>query len=384
MSRVVFIGSDSAMMVKFRGRLIETIVEHGHEVIGCNPDHDEAWTAPLRQKGVSFQTFAIDPRGSNPLEELRGLLTLTAMMRDLRPDVVVAYTPKHFSYGAIAAKLAGVAGIHGIISGLGYVHTTEQDDLKFRVLKLLTEQLYRAACLCADHVFFQNPDDLAFFVDHRFLLQPHKAIRVNGSGVDLDTYAFAPPIEAPIRFLLVARLLLHKGLGEFVEAARLLKPRYPEAEFLLLGPLHDNPAGVQRHHVEAWEAEGLVRWLGSTSDVRPTLRDASVMVLPSYREGTPNSVLEALAMGRPIITTDAPGCRETVEHGVNGFLVPIKQVPPLAEAMERFLLDPSLIAPMGAASRALAARKFDVRRVIETQMRAMGLWRALTPQPPLP
>lgn len=378
MSRVVFIGSDSAMMVKFRGRLMETLIEHGHEVIGCNPDHDEAWTSGLRQKGVQFQTFAIDPRGADPIEEVRGLIILWDMIRQLRPDVVVAYTPKHFSYGAIASKLAGVKGIHGIISGLGYVHTTEETSPRALALRLLTEQLYRVACLCADHVFFQNPDDLDFFVGRRLLLQPHKAVRVNGSGVDLERYEVAPPVTEPVRFLMVARLLLHKGLGEFVEAARILKGRHPEAEFVLLGPLHDNPAGVQLHHVEAWQQEGIVTWLGATLDVRPTIRDCSVMVLPSYREGTPNSVLEALSMGRPIVTTDTPGCRETVEEGVNGFLVPIKEVPPLVEAMERFILDPSLIPRMGAASRDLAARKYDVHRVIETQMRAMGLWRPPT------
>jgi glycosyltransferase involved in cell wall biosynthesis len=196
---------------------------------------------------------------------------------------------------------------------------------------------------------------------------------IPGSGVDLTHFALVAPRILPVTFLLIARLMYDKGVREYVEAARSLKSGYPDARFRLLGPLDPNPMGVPRRVVEEWQREGVIEYLPETRDVRPFLAEASVYVLPSYHEGMPRSVLEAMAMGRPIVTTDAPGCRETVVPGRNGYLVPVKDSAALSRAMERFMIDPSMISAMGHQSRLLAEERFDVRKVNSEILSRMGI-----------
>jgi glycosyltransferase involved in cell wall biosynthesis len=200
---------------------------------------------------------------------------------------------------------------------------------------------------------------------------------VNGSGVDISEYAVAPlPTMGDVptaRFLLIARLLGDKGIREYAQAAAIVKAKYPQVQFDLVGWIDDNPNAIQQHELDSWVNEGVFNFLGRLADVQPAIAACSVYVLPSYREGTPRTVLEAMAMGRPIITTDAPGCRETVIDGYNGYLVPVKAVEELASAMEKFILNPELIVSMGAASRTLAEKKFDVHSVNQAMLQAMGL-----------
>jgi glycosyltransferase involved in cell wall biosynthesis len=237
----------------------------------------------------------------------------------------------------------------------------------------LVSYLYRTGLKYNSVVFFQNPDDLQLFIEKRIIPKNVKPVLINGSGVNTVRFGFASPKLTPITFLLVARMIRDKGIPEYVEAARQLKKRYSEVKVQLLGPLDVNPAAITRKEIEHWSDEGIIEYLGETKDVRPYIAEASVFVLPSYREGTPRSVLEALSMGRPVITTDAPGCRETVQEGVNGYLVPIKDHTALFKAMERFVLQPELIPEFGLASRKIAEQKYDVRKVNSTILEEMEL-----------
>jgi len=221
-------------------------------------------------------------------------------------------------------------------------------------------------------VFFQNTDNLQVFQRYRLLGNPAAAVLVNGSGVDLDRFRVAPLPSAPI-FLMIGRLLRDKGVVEYVEAARQVKARHPQAVFRLAGWIDAHPDAISAAQLDAWLQEGVIEYLGYLDDVRDAIAAASVYCLPSYHEGMPRTVLESMAMGRPILTTDVPGCRATVVEDVNGYLVPSRDVTGLARAMERFVLEPQTIPRMGRASRRIAVEKFDVNQVNAVMLDAMGL-----------
>ena len=370
-ARVMVVGGLADSLINFRGPLLRRLVAEGHDVTACAPDAAAGVRRELAALGVAYRHVPIQRAGMNPMRDVGTMRALAALYREVQPDLVLTYTIKPVIYGSLAARLAGVPHVCSMITGLGYSFGTA--TWRQRALNPVVRSLFRFALAHNEVVFFQNPDDLRQFVDAG-LTNDRQAVLVNGSGVDLEHFSVASlPVGTPT-FLLITRLLWEKGVGEYVEAARRLKARYPTARFRLLGPLDPNPAAVSRAQVDAWSAEGVIEYLGSTNDVRPAIADASVFVLPSaYREGTPRAVLEAMAMGRAIITTDAPGCRETVARGENGFLIPTKDSTALAEAMERFLRDPGLVAPMGARSRAIAEEKYDVHLVNRVMMRAMGL-----------
>jgi len=243
--------------------------------------------------------------------------------------------------------------------------------------------LYRRALRQNRSVFFQNPDDLDQFDRLRLLRSRSQAVLVNGSGVDLDHFRPLPPVVNPPVFLLMARLYREKGIREFVAAARLVKERYPQTRFCLVGSIDSNPSAILPVELEAWKAEGVIEHTPWVDDVRPFLAACSVYVLPSYREGTPRTVLEAMAVARPTITTDAPGCRETVVDGENGFLVPVKDAQAVAQAMERFILNPELIGRMGRCARTIAEQKYDVHDVNRIMVKVMGLVATSRTPPPL-
>jgi glycosyltransferase involved in cell wall biosynthesis len=290
-------------------------------------------------------------------------------MRRIRPDVVLAYTIKPVIYGSLAAAVAGVPRRFALVTGLGYAFTGERGGL----LTGLIRRLYRIALERVHKVFFQNPDDQALFRQLGILRNGTPSVVVNGSGVDVGDYAVGPLPEGPARFLMIGRLLGDKGVREYAEAARRVRAVHPEAGFGLVGWIDENPDAIAQSELDAWVAEGCIEFEGRLADVRPAIAACSVYVLPSYREGTPRTVLEAMAMGRPIITTDAPGCRETVVDGDNGFLVPVKSVDALVGAMLRFIDDPGLAPRMGARSRRVAEDKYDVHKVNEVMLREMGI-----------
>jgi glycosyltransferase involved in cell wall biosynthesis len=240
-------------------------------------------------------------------------------------------------------------------------------------LKQLVIWLYRLALTFTNKVFFQNPDDIRVFEELR-IVKPDKVVQINGSGVNIEDFSPAPLPVGQVVFLLIARLLREKGINEYVEAAGIVKAKYPDARFMLVGwTFDDNPSAISPKQVESWRKEGLVEIYSETEDVRPFIAESSVYVLPSYREGTPRTVLEAMAMGRAIITTNAPGCRETVKEGINGFLVPVKDSQTLAKVMERFIIETQLVTRMGEESRKITEEKYDVQKVNAIVNRAMSL-----------
>ncbi|HXT41681.1 MAG TPA: glycosyltransferase family 4 protein [Candidatus Angelobacter sp.] len=369
--KIVVLTSFPESLINVRLPLLKTLVAAGHSVLACAPDAHPGVPVGMKQIGVRFHAMPLKRTGLNPLADFRFLRFFTRFLKAERPDLMFSYTIKSVIYGSLAAHRAGVPRLFALMTGLGYAFT--EGNLKQRLVGRVARALYRRALPHNDAVFFQNPDDLQLFLSLGLLRDAHRAVRVNGSGVDLERFAFQPPPSGPPVFLLVARLLRDKGIVEYAEAARLLKPRHPEARFQLVGPHDANPSAISRQELGAWRSEGIIEYPGATDDVRPFLAGAGVFVLPSYREGTPMSVLEAMAVGRPIVTTDVPGCRETVVPGENGFLVPARDATALASAMERFIVEPDLIAKMGRRSREIAVEKFDVRKVNAVILKTMGL-----------
>jgi glycosyltransferase involved in cell wall biosynthesis len=377
--KIIVLGSHAPSLVSFRGSLIEAMVALGHTVVGCAPGSHPKVALALGERGASYQPVALRRTGLNPLLDAWSVLALTRLLRRLRPDLLLAYTSKPVIYGAIAARAARVPAVFALISGLGYAFV-EDRGLGRHMTRRLVSALYRASLRHADGVFFQNPDDLEDFRRLAIIRDGQRTIRVNGSGVDTEHYRFQPPSLEPPTFLLIARLLRDKGIYEFVDAARELRARHPQARFRLLGPTDPNPAAISIGDLERWRAEGVIEYLGEVEDVRPHLAAATAFVLPSaYREGLPRTLLEALSTGRAIITTDTPGCRETVLPGANGFLVPARDAGALARAMERFVVQPDLAVAFGRRSRAFAEERFDVRKVNAVMLEAMGLKPRETP-----
>lgn len=368
------IGNQAFSLLNFRGPLIEDMVVNGHEVLALAPDYDEATRATVRALGAEPVDYSLSRTGMNPLRDALDMIRLALLLRRLKPDITLGYAIKPVIYGTLAAWLARVPRRFAMIEGLGYVFIPPEgaEPLKRRVLRRTVSMLYITALRGANLVFFLNKDDIDEFLKNR-LVPPKKVFLLGGIGVDLCEWKPAPPATKPMTFLLAARLLREKGIVEYAEAARIIKQKYPGTRFILLGSLDSNPGSLSMGEVKQWVSEGIIEWPGHVQDMSRWMAQASVYVLPSYREGVPRSTQEAMAMARPVITTDAPGCRETVIDGKNGFLVPVRDAKALADAMERFILQPELIKKMGKASRLIAEERFDVHKVNHVILREMGL-----------
>ena len=375
--KILLIAGRARSLINFRGPLIAAFQSRGMEVHVAAP---ELLTGdPIRQqleaRGCRVHKIPLRRAGTNPLTDLVTLLSLWRLMWRIRPTHVLSYTIKPVIYGSLAARMAGVPNRFALITGLGYAFSDEPVSRKGERswVRAMVERLYAYALTGVQKVFFQNPDDAALFRRLRLLNSEVPSVVVNGSGVDLEHFQVAPILPGPAHFLLVARLLGDKGVREYAQAAQRIKAAHPEALFSLVGWMDENPDAIDQTELDCWVADGRLSFLGQLTDVRQAIGACSVYVLPSYREGTPRTVLEAMAVGRSIITTDAPGCRETVVDGDNGFLVPVKSVSALAQAMERFIQEPNLVARMGHRSRQIAEEKYDVHKVNEVMLREMGL-----------
>lgn len=367
---VLVLGALPESLVVFRGPLMQAMIAHGHRVIACASGASTAVRARLAELGVRYVDVPFRRTGLSPLRDLASLRALIGLMRAERPDMVLAYTIKPVVYGGLAARLTGRPEFFAMIEGVGYAFASRERAAWLAAM--IARPLYRMTLAGASRVFFLNPDNLALFARLGLLRSTRQAALLNGIGIDLDEFRPAP-LPDQTSFLLIARLLTSKGIVEYVEAARLVKAKHPGVRFRLVGWIDEHPEAVREADLQTWIREGTVDFLGRLEDVRPAIADCSVYVLPSYHEGLPRTVLEAMAMGRAIVTTDAPGCRETVVPGVNGRLVPVGDVPALAAAMESYLHDPAEIARAGAASRSMAVRKYDVHAVNEMILRVMEL-----------
>lgn len=339
--------------------MLQDLVAQGHQVHAVAPEDDPEVRSTLQTWGIQYHTVPLQRSGISLQGDLKLFQAYSRLFLKLKPEVVFAYTIKPVVFGSLAARGAGVPKIVSMITGLGY---TFSDDAR-PLVKWISRMLYRMALSVNSTVIFQNPDDRDLFVQEG-LTSAEKIRIVNGSGVDVAFFAPEPLPSGPTRFLLIARLLRDKGIREYAEAAQQVKQKHPEAEFYLLGPTDPSPNAISQVELDGWVSAGTLKYLGATKDVRPFIAQySSVYVLPSYREGTPRSVLEAMSMQRPIITTDTPGCRETVEHGINGFLVPVKESAGLAEAMLQMIEQPGLMETMARKSRELVESKYAVEKV---------------------
>lgn len=373
---VLLLANDAASMINFRGELLLNIRSKGYKVYAAAPGIDPAsphykW---LASRGIVPMSITLGRTTLNPLRDFMSLLSFFFVIRTVRPDVVLSFTIKPVVYGTIAAWLARVPRRYALITGLGYAFTGEAAGLRGGV-RNVARRLYKFSLRRAHAVIFQNADDATEFAQLGLVPRDVPIEVVQGSGVDLIHYSLREP-RAPdgsVVFLMIARLLKAKGVLEYAAAAAEVKKSHPKARFLLIGGLDQNPDAVSEQTVETWKKTGSIEWLGTSSDVRCYLAECDVFVLPSYREGTPRAVLEALATGRAIITTDAPGCRETVQHQKNGFLVKVGDSTALASAMRDFLNTPSLIPAMGVESRSLAESKYNVQNVNREMFRIMKI-----------
>ncbi|SFL02226.1 Glycosyltransferase involved in cell wall bisynthesis [Pseudovibrio ascidiaceicola] len=358
--RILLVANSSFKLINFRRTLIEQLLREGHELIAAAPRDD--YTPDFKKMGVRYIELPMDATGTSVVAELKLLLRIFGITRRYRPDAALGFTIKPNIYGALSARLLGIPFVPNI-TGMGSVF--DRDDLFARLIK----GLYRSAFRRCPRVFLQNPEDLAFFVKTG-LISKEQACLLPGSGVDLTSFhSTALPGNSHRRtFTLVARMLREKGVLEFVEAARALSPNFPDARFVLLGPSGSGKAGaLSEDDMKTLTADGVVEYLGSVKDVRPVVADADCVVLPSYyREGTPRSLLEAAAMGRPIITTTIPGCKDVVDEGQNGFLCEPRSTQSIETAMRQFLLmSETAINEMGHASRKKAEQTFDERIVVD-------------------
>jgi len=357
--RIAVVSNTAWYLYNFRLNLMLALQRAGHTVVAIAPEDEYAQR--LRAAGLTFEDVQISGSGTNPIAELRSVLALWRTLRRHRAELVFSYTPKGNLYSALGCIALGTPFVPNV-SGLGRAF------IRRSFVTRVVLALYRLTFGRARHVFFQNNDDMALFL-RQGLVTAERCERLPGSGVDLSRFTPSPTpprdAQAPV-FLLIARMLWDKGVGEYVEAARQLRAHFPQARWRLLGFVDvANPSAIPREQIEQWCKEGLVDYLGPTDDVRPFITDADCVVLPSYREGVPRTLLEAAASARPTITTDVPGCRDAVVDGRSGFLCRAADADDLARRMRQFIeLTPEARAAMGASGRAFVEASFDERSVI--------------------
>lgn len=370
--RFLLIAGFPKSIISFRGELVASLQSKGIQVHVAAPGlgPGEPVRVQLEALGLHVHHIPMQRTGTNPLADLQTLWSLWWLIRKVDPHHVLGYTIKPVIYGSLAARLAGVPHRFALITGLGYAFQQQGDG---GALQALVQHLYVLALAQVKCVFFQNPDDQALFRQRALVAPDARTCVVNGSGVDLAAFGVVALPSGPPSFLLVARLLGDKGVREYAQAASRIKVLHPNVRCLLVGWIDTNPDAIKQHELDAWVANGTLEFLGRLSDVRPAIAKCTVYVLPSYREGTPRTVLEAMAMGRAIITTDTPGCRETVVNGQNGLLVPVQSVDALEQAMLKFIQNPGLAATMGKRARQVAEDKYDVHKVNEVILQAMGI-----------
>lgn len=361
--KVVLFANTDWYLYNFRRSLAVALRDAGHDVLLVSPAGP--YGARLRDMGFRWVEAPMQRRSLNPARELALVSWLRALFAREAPDLVHGFTIKCAVYGSLAARLAGVPGRVNAVAGMGYVFTSK--DARARVLRPLVSALMRLALNGRNaRLILQNPDDVALFAASR-IVDPKRIRMIPGSGVDCVRFAPGPARRDmdPFRVLLPARLLWDKGLAEYAASAKLLQGHGITVEFLLAGdPDPGNPAAVPEETVRSWVAAGLVQWLGHVEDMAALLRSVDVVVLPSYREGLPKGLIEAGACGLPLITTDVPGCREVVDDGVNGLLVPVRDPAALAAAIARLHGDRAMCQRLGASARSKVLREFDERVVI--------------------
>lgn len=366
--KIAVISSHTPSLFWFRMDMMLEFIRRGSTVIAIGNEPESKWAEEFRKSGIRYLSVPVQKNGTNPIKDLETYRALKRVLATERPDKVFTYQAKTVIYGGMAAHKLGI-GAYPLIAGVGSVFLSS--GIKASVVRMVLKTEYRVSMKHAEKVFFQNPDDVKVFTDNK-IISADSVVMLNGSGVNLNRFKLVPLPEKPV-FLCVSRLIRDKGVGEYLQAAKSVKERFPEVRFLLVGPYDTNPSALTPEELKPYIDDGVIEYFGEQMDVRPYLAECSIFVLPSYREGTPKAVLEAMACGRAVLTTDVPGCRETVKDGENGYLVPVKDVSALVRRMEELIQDPGSVKKMGASGRKLVEEKFDVDKVNDTICRAMGV-----------
>lgn len=351
-----------------RGELLKAITDLGHTVVAVGPEPEQE--VDLSSYKARYRRVSFSRTSKNPFADFFVIHNLKQVIAEEAPDLVFSYALKPVAYGSIAARMAKVPQIYSMISGLGKVYGGS--SVKSRLLRTVTDTLLKKGFSACRQVIFQNQDDLKELVE-RGLLPQDKCRLVSGSGVSLEKFSPAPLPKSPV-FLIISRLLREKGIMEFCEAARRTHKQYPQARFQIGGFFDEHPGELTMSDLRPYLDSGDVEYLGKLENVVPYLDGCTTYVLPSYyREGIPHSILEAMAVGRPIVTTDCPGCRETVRNGANGILVRPKNVEDLTNAFGRLCADAELREQMGRESLRYCRERFDVSIVNKDMLSILGL-----------
>lgn len=357
--KVAVLSSFTTSLFWFRVDMMKSFLKAGCEVLAVGDGPANEWGDRFAEFGVRYRQIPVQRNGTNPVRDLATFKALCQLLKEEKPDKIFAYQAKTVIYGGMAARLNGIKDFYPMIAGVGSVFLG--DSPKQKLIRSILVAEYKLGMRHAPKVFFQNRDDLKVFTDHG-ILPESKAVMLNGSGVNVAKFTPAPLPETP-GFLCISRLIRDKGVMEYLEAARKIRKLHPEVSCVLVGPFDTNPSAIRPEELQPYIDDGSVRYVGEQKDVYPYLCDCTAYVLPSYHEGTPKTVLEAMACGRAVITTDAPGCRETVADGVNGYLVPVKDVDAIVDAMEKIIGSPETTAAMAKKARQIAEEKYDVNKV---------------------
>lgn len=364
--RILIICGAAKSLVTFRGDLIKRLLSDGHKVVCAAPfpESDSEFREALEKIGATTFEYPLNRAGISPISDIKTLFFLKGKMEEYKIDLVFPYTIKSVIYGSLAAEKAGIPVV-SLITGLGFSFSGV--STRANVLQRVTSFLYRMALRKNKAVIFQNADDKQLFLRKKIISKDQTTYLVNGSGVNLNEYnaRIKKNDGEKIIFVIVSRLIVEKGIKLFMDAAKVLKQKYPKSEYHIIGPIDTtSSSGIKESTIEAFVAKDFIKFHGEQHNVMAFLEKSDVFVLPTfYREGVPRSILEALSIGMPIITTDTPGCRETIIEGKNGILIAPKSFNALLKAMEHFLVHPDQIEHMGTASRKLASEKFDVNKV---------------------
>lgn len=367
--RVVIAASHGESLVNFEGDLIRDIAARGHEVICVSCESPEEMNERIAALGAAYRQVPMSRTGTSVIEDLRSIKAFKALLCELKPEVFFASMSKPVAYGGMAAKKLKIPNVYVLVSGLEIAFYSK--GLKNAVVRFVLKTLFRNAHKACRRVFFLNPDDLNTFESMKVVTREQSVV-VNGTGVDMTHFVRQPLPEEPV-VLMVARLVWSKGIREYLKAAELVKKQRPDVRFLLVGGLDTNPESLTKEELDAYIGNSTIEYLGYSNDVREHLAKCSIFVLPSYHEGTPRCVLEAMATGRPIITTDAPGCRETVREGYNGYIVPVGDSEQLAAHILELAASPALREQMSDHSYSLCDEIYNVTKVNAQMIKEMEL-----------
>lgn len=367
--KIFLIGTTASNLFLFRKDFILSCIQNDHKVFALVSEYDEYWLDKIKGLGAVVITYTLSRGGLNPFSDLKSMLELKSYMNEYKPDIVFSFFTKPVIYGSLAAKLAKASNVVGMIEGLGSpftVHPSGQ-SLKMKLVRFIQVSLYRIVFPFLNKIIFLNKDDPIDLIEKNKIYHKNNSIEVLGPiGLNLEDYPYKKWDESEeVSFIFIARLLAEKGIYEYLKAAKIVKSKYPKAKFTIIGGLDkENPYGLSEQELENVISAGVIDYPGFVNNVAEIIQASSIFVLPSYyREGVPRSTQEAMAIGRPVITTDVPGCRDTVIDGVNGFLIPKWDVNALANKMIYFIEHPAQINIMGQESYKMAQEKFDAEKV---------------------